>query len=102
MPGIVDVHSHFFPRWYLERLKGRSVPAMVMEANGEERIVLAEHEVESSGRPLGEGFWDLEKKLVGYEADVVTPLQASSSTAARSGSVAPPNPSGSRCRRRRA
>jgi aminocarboxymuconate-semialdehyde decarboxylase len=63
MTGIVDVHSHFLPRWYLERLKRRGVPPMVTEVDGEERIVLVEHEVASGGRPLGEVFWDLKEKL---------------------------------------
>ena len=65
-PAIVDVHSHIYPRSYLEILKSRSEPPYVLEHDGAEYLFLFEGQ---AGRPptaglrLTPSFTDLDEKL---------------------------------------
>jgi aminocarboxymuconate-semialdehyde decarboxylase len=61
--GTVDVHSHLFPRWYLDRLKRRDAVPFVSDTDGRETFFLLEHERPNRGRPLTEVFWEIEPKL---------------------------------------
>jgi aminocarboxymuconate-semialdehyde decarboxylase len=67
--GTVDVHSHLFPRWYLDRLKGRDAVPLVSETDGRETFFLLEHERPDGGRPLTEAFWEIEPKLAFMERE---------------------------------
>src|SRR6266487_6234895 len=57
---LIDVHSHLYPRWYVEALKRRSELPRVVGPEGEERFVIFEGE---HGRPMGPAFWELDEKL---------------------------------------
>ena len=67
MPLIVDVHSHLYPRVYLDRMKrrGRSEIPRVEGAQGEERFIIFPDEAKEpgGGRLLGPEFWDIQAKL---------------------------------------
>jgi predicted TIM-barrel fold metal-dependent hydrolase len=59
--AIVDVHSHFYPRWYVELLKARTeLPRIAEDENGAERFVIFPGEY---GRPMDREYWDLDAKL---------------------------------------
>ncbi|HMJ35606.1 MAG TPA: amidohydrolase family protein [Baekduia sp.] len=60
MPGTVDIHSHLYPRWYVDALKRRTTPPRVVGDPGAERFVIFDGE---HGRPMGEEYWDLDAKL---------------------------------------
>jgi aminocarboxymuconate-semialdehyde decarboxylase len=62
---IVDVHTHFYPRDYLDRLaERREIPKVVRDANGDHFVIFADEENVAGGtRPIGEHFVRLEKKL---------------------------------------
>jgi predicted TIM-barrel fold metal-dependent hydrolase len=60
MPPSIDIHSHLYPRWYVEALKRRSEPPRVVGEPGAERFVIFDGE---HGRPMGEEYWDLDAKL---------------------------------------
>jgi predicted TIM-barrel fold metal-dependent hydrolase len=60
MPATVDIHSHLYPRWYVEALKRRTAPPRVVGEPGAERFVIFEGE---HGRPMDEEYWDLDAKL---------------------------------------
>ena len=61
--GIVDVHSHLLPRWYLDRLKARDTVPFVTDLQEGERFFLFEEERRAGGRLLSESFWEIELKL---------------------------------------
>lgn len=60
MTPTIDIHSHLYPRWYVDALKARSAPPQVVGERGAERFVIfaGEH-----GRPMGDEYWELERKL---------------------------------------
>jgi aminocarboxymuconate-semialdehyde decarboxylase len=63
---IVDIHSHIYPRWYLDLLAERKDAPRVDRGPGGERLVLFPSETavgRGGGRPLGDEFWDLARKL---------------------------------------
>jgi aminocarboxymuconate-semialdehyde decarboxylase len=64
--GIVDVHSHLYPRSYVDLLKARtSIPRIVGEA-GDERFVIFPEEDRpdgTGGRPMGPDYWDVGRKV---------------------------------------
>ena len=39
-PRLVDIHSHIYPRWYIELLKERVGDPRVSGAAGDERFVI--------------------------------------------------------------
>jgi aminocarboxymuconate-semialdehyde decarboxylase len=58
---IIDVHSHFYPRWYIDLLKARTeLPRIVEDEAGVERFVIFPGEV---GREMDDQYWDLDAKL---------------------------------------
>lgn len=63
---IVDIHSHIYPRWYLDLLGERKDAPRVDGGPGGERLVLFPSETATGpggGRPLGDEFWALPAKL---------------------------------------
>jgi aminocarboxymuconate-semialdehyde decarboxylase len=60
MPTCIDIHSHLYPRWYVDALKGRNEPPRIVGEPGEERFVIFDGE---HGRPMGDEYWDLDEKL---------------------------------------
>ena len=63
--GIVDVHSHFYPRWYLDLLEARPTIPRVSREDGIERFVIFPEEEAPghAGRVISEDYWSLEAKL---------------------------------------
>lgn len=65
-PRLVDVHSHSYPRWYIEMLKERSEIPRVSGSGGDERFVIfPEEEVPTAdgGRPMTDDYWSVDAKL---------------------------------------
>ena len=62
---IVDIHTHFYPRDYLDRLSQRTeIPKVVRDADGDHFVIFADEETAAGAtRPIGEQFVRLEKKL---------------------------------------
>lgn len=60
MSTCIDIHSHLYPRWYIDALKRRSEPPRIVGEEGAERFVIFDGE---HGRPMGDEYWDLEEKL---------------------------------------
>jgi predicted TIM-barrel fold metal-dependent hydrolase len=60
MATCIDMHSHLYPRWYVEALKRRDAPPRVVGHEGAERFVIFDGE---HGRPMGDEYWDLDEKL---------------------------------------
>lgn len=61
----IDVHSHLYPRSYVEILKRRSAPPRVAEHDGAEFFVIFDEQESGpqGGRPFDESFTDLGEKL---------------------------------------
>ncbi len=58
---VIDIHSHFYPRWYIDLLKARTeLPKIVEDEQGVERFIIFPGE---EGRPMDAQFWDLDQKL---------------------------------------
>lgn len=63
-PEVIDVHSHHYPRWYIELLKARTDIPRVIGDPGDERLVIFPGEAEQTGgRPISPDYWDLDAKL---------------------------------------
>ena len=60
MTMTIDMHSHLYPRWYVEALKRRDAPPHIVGEEGAERFVIFDGE---HGRPMGDDYWDLDEKL---------------------------------------
>lgn len=62
---VIDIHTHFYPRDYLDRLAERTeVPKVVRQADGDYFAIFADEEKVAGGaRPIGEQYSRLEKKL---------------------------------------
>ncbi len=63
---IVDIHSHLYPRWYLDLLAQRTEAPRVSQGPAGERLILFPDEAaagSTGGRPLGDEFWDVGRKL---------------------------------------
>jgi len=58
---LIDIHSHLYPRWYVEALKRRTELPRIVGVEGAERFVIFPGE---SGRPMGPDYWDVERKLL--------------------------------------
>lgn len=64
-PRLVDIHSHSYPRWYIEMLKERSEIPRVTGPDGDERFVIFPEEElpAAAGRPMTDDYWSIETKL---------------------------------------
>lgn len=63
---MIDVHSHVYPRSYLQLLAERTEIPRVVRDRGGERLVTFTEEAEAQrpgGRPITREFWDLDAKL---------------------------------------
>jgi aminocarboxymuconate-semialdehyde decarboxylase len=67
--AIVDVHSHLYPRSYIELLRGRDTPPQIVGEPGDERLVTFPEETGSTGRPITAAFWDVAEKLAFMERE---------------------------------
>ena len=67
---IVDIHSHLYPRCYLDDLRRATRPPRVVEAAGQERLVLyADQETAEGvrGARLGPAFYDPAARLAAMD-----------------------------------
>lgn len=65
-PRVVDVHSHLYPRWYIDLLKGRSeIPRVSGEPGNERFVIFPDEQAAGSrgGRAMTDDYWSLETKL---------------------------------------
>ena len=67
MTRTVDVHTHLYPRIYIDAMKRRG-PSELPRIEGEigqERFIIFPEEAERSGggRPMGPEFWEIDAKL---------------------------------------
>lgn len=63
---IIDIHSHLYPRWYIELLKARTEIPMVRGDEGDERFVIfPDEQAQGSrgGRGMTDDYWSIETKL---------------------------------------
>lgn len=62
---ILDVHSHFYPRWYLDLLHERSSIPRVSRKDGVEQFVIfpEEEDPDHGGRIINEDYWSLDSKV---------------------------------------
>jgi aminocarboxymuconate-semialdehyde decarboxylase len=64
--GVVDIHSHIYPRWYVDLLKQRTEIPRVTGDVGDERFVMFPSETRhtrSPGRPMDDSYWSIGEKL---------------------------------------
>jgi predicted TIM-barrel fold metal-dependent hydrolase len=64
--SIVDIHSHLYPRSYVELLKTRTAIPKIVGDPGDERFVIFPEEDmadASGGRPMSPDFWDVGRKI---------------------------------------
>jgi len=57
---LIDVHSHLYPRWYVEALRRRTELPRIVGSEGDERFVIFPGE---AGRPMGPEYWEVDRKL---------------------------------------
>jgi aminocarboxymuconate-semialdehyde decarboxylase len=65
-PRVIDIHSHLYPRWYIELLKARSeVPRVSGDAGDERFVIFADEQAAGprGGRAMTDEYWSLEGKL---------------------------------------
>lgn len=63
---VIDVHSHLYPRPYIELLKQREqIPRIVTRDGVEEFVIFPEEDGIDGvgGRPIDSQFWDIDRKL---------------------------------------
>src|SRR5712692_2845426 len=64
MNAIVDIHSHLYPRSYIDLLKARQeIPLVAGEPGAERFVIFRDEAVPGGGRPFGPEFWDPAEKL---------------------------------------
>ncbi len=67
MPLVVDVHTHLYPRVYIDAMKRRGPSQLprIEGVEGEERFIIFPEEAQQrgGGRPMGAEFWDIAAKL---------------------------------------
>jgi aminocarboxymuconate-semialdehyde decarboxylase len=70
----IDIHSHLYPRWYVDALARRTEPPQIVGEPGAERFVIfpGEH-----GRPFGPENWSLDEKLAFMERHGIVQTLAS-------------------------
>jgi aminocarboxymuconate-semialdehyde decarboxylase len=63
--SIIDVHSHFYPRWYIDLLRSRTaLPKVTEDADGEKFVIFAEEEQsQEGGRLISDEYWSLDAKI---------------------------------------
>ncbi|HKK48061.1 MAG TPA: hypothetical protein VJ932_03135, partial [Alkalispirochaeta sp.] len=61
----IDIHSHIYPREYLELLAGRdSIPRVQQKNDGEHFVIFPDEErTLGATRPMTPGFYDIQEKL---------------------------------------
>lgn len=65
-PPVVDVHSHLYPRSYVELLKARTdIPKIVGEPGDERFVIFPEEDRDdgTGGRPMGPEYWEVSDKI---------------------------------------
>lgn len=65
-PRLIDVHSHIYPRSYVDLLRARTEIPRVSEHDGKQYFVIFEEEQAAGpggGRPFDQTYWDLGEKL---------------------------------------
>lgn len=68
MSELIDVHTHLYPRIYLDRLRSRKEIPRVTRSDGAERFVIfPEEQGAIGGRPIGPEYWDLDAKLIAMD-----------------------------------
>jgi predicted TIM-barrel fold metal-dependent hydrolase len=73
--AIVDVHSHLYPRSYVELLKARTQIPKIVGEPGDERFVIfpeEDREDESGGRPMGPEYFGVAEKLAFMDSFGIT------------------------------
>jgi predicted TIM-barrel fold metal-dependent hydrolase len=63
---VVDIHSHLYPRWYIDMLKARTEIPRVTGDEGAERFVIFPDEASTGaggGRAMTDDYWSIETKL---------------------------------------
>lgn len=71
-PRLIDVHSHIYPRSYVDLLLGRTEIPRVARHGGKEYFVIFEEEQAAGpggGRPFDQTYWDLGEKLKFMDAN---------------------------------
>jgi predicted TIM-barrel fold metal-dependent hydrolase len=71
---LVDIHSHLYPRPYVDALKRRTELPRIVGDPGAERFVIFEGE---HGRPMSSAYWELDEKLAFMDATGITQTVAS-------------------------
>jgi predicted TIM-barrel fold metal-dependent hydrolase len=74
MSRLVDIHSHLYPRWYVDALRSRTTPPRVVGDPGDERFVIFAGE---RGRPMSDDFWDVGRKLAFMDSHGISQTIAS-------------------------
>lgn len=66
---VLDIHSHFYPRWYLDLLHNRrSIPRVSRRDGIEEFVIFPEEEDPNhGGRVITDDYWSLDSKLTYME-----------------------------------
>jgi aminocarboxymuconate-semialdehyde decarboxylase len=65
-PRLIDVHSHIYPRSYVDLLRARTEIPRVSEHDGKQYFVIFAEEQAAGpggGRPFDQSYWDLGEKL---------------------------------------
>jgi len=65
---VVDIHSHLYPRWYLDRLGRRRTAPCVVESAGGPQLLMTRADLASPGRAMTAEYWDLSRKLAYMDA----------------------------------
>lgn len=71
-PRLIDVHSHIYPRSYVDLLRARTEIPRVSEHDGRQYFVIFEEEQAAGpggGRPFDQTYWDLGEKLKFMDAN---------------------------------
>lgn len=64
MSFVVDIHSHLYPAWFVDRFRARiDVPRVVGEDDGDRFLLFATEDGDASGPLLTEDYTTLEAKL---------------------------------------
>jgi len=69
-PGLVDFHSHVYPRLMIEQYKKRDQMPRISGEIGDERFIIfpVEENSPEQGRPVPSRHWDLDQKLAFMDA----------------------------------
>ncbi len=76
---MIDIHSHFYPRSYLDRLKAQPAIPRIETVGSDDYFVIFPQELRGPGdergpvgRPLDASYWDLEAKLAWMDQAGIT------------------------------